>query len=111
MDDQQSPNNNPFAAPESNIGRSPTRLCPNRIHPLLFIPIFLVSIFIGGCTFFCTCLGAIFIDSSAGEWVLWLCLALAVAAMIGSFCGIIALMRRSRRRAALLANSGGDAGR
>ncbi len=111
MDDQKSPKTNPFAAPESNIGLSPKRVNPQRIHPFLFIPVLLASVFIGGCTFFCTCLGAIFIDSSAGEWVLWLCLGMAVVAMIGSFWGIVAFMRRSRRRAATLASSSGETGR
>ncbi|MFC1759691.1 hypothetical protein ACFL2H_13140 [Planctomycetota bacterium] len=107
MDDPQSPeenpDENPFSAPEGDTGLPPIREISDRIHPLLLVPVVLASIIVGFCTFFCTCLGAIFIDSGAGVWVLWVCFILALAATIGVYQGIIILIRRRRRRDAMLA--------
>ncbi len=105
MDEHKPPPQNPFRSP-SGIEEPFVPARPKPIHPLLIIVLVLASLSVGGCVFFCSCVGAImFSYPSSVAWILWLCGAVALAAATGTFYGVMKLIRRSQRKAALYAGT------
>jgi hypothetical protein len=104
MDEHKPPFQNPFTPP-SALDEPLVRSGPKPIHPLLIVVLVLASMGVGGCVFFCSCLGAVmFSYPNSAAWILWLCGAAALAAAVGTFYGIVKLIRRSQRKSALYAN-------
>ncbi|MCA9215251.1 MAG: hypothetical protein KDB27_19420 [Planctomycetales bacterium] len=83
---------NPFEPPSSETGKS---VKPRSIHPALLVGILLLSIFLGGCAFFCTCLGLVLVSPSS-DWILYASGIAGIAAIIGSYWGIVKLLKRPR---------------
>ena len=96
MNNSHMPSENPFES--SQVVGTPQSLpnTPRRVHPLMIVVLVLISIVIGGCTFFCTCLGA-FMLTDVGDWLLVVCGLLSVLATIGFFRLVFNRLRRPRK--------------
>ena len=91
------PSENPFETPESDIGKGQR---PKSIHPIVFVLVSLLSIVLGGCTFFCTCFGLFMLNVGDGDLFWFVTSGSSLLAMVRSYWGIVSAIRRSRRRAA-----------
>lgn len=92
MDDTNPSSQNPFTPPKSED--TPPVHAGRPVHPLLVIAVFLLSLGVGGCVFFCSCLGVVIALPRAGPGILWLCVGLALAATVATFFGGRRLLRR-----------------
>lgn len=92
MNDSIRPPENPFSSPQVNDQLRTSPDARRQVHPLMIFALLLASVVVGGCTFFCTCLGVVLLNLDG--WFLGICAMAAILATIGTF---VLAMKRARR--------------